>query len=895
MNLRAVSGSAIGPVVRVGYGRRRLPEARSLRPRARATMAVQNKSNVPIGTVLEGKFRITREIGRGGMAAVYEAENIDIGKRVAVKVLAAELITSRVVRERFIREARAASAVRSPHICDVYDSGMFEERPFLVMELLEGESLYDMLTRLRRLDIPTVLAVATQTSRGLGKAHEANIVHRDLKPENIFVSKDEDGGLIVKLLDFGLAKFYEPTNDGDPKTVRLTREGALFGTPAYMSPEQAKGQGEVDHRSDLWALGCIVYECLTGQTVWSVEQGVAMILAQVASAPLPRPSRIRPDLPLTFDGWFQKALDRDTAKRFQSARELSDTLGEALVPSEDDTLEVGGRGREPSIHTETEAVHIDELMASSQARSAESVRPPPELGQVPDSGDGVTPEPVVTSEPRTSGLPALFLAAAVVLGGYAIWLTVLHPPGELEHTPQVRASRPLPSASAARTETKVRVQRDPDTEPFAQLMREGQALFAKQPAQALDKMKAAMALGSASPARSLLSHASVAVEEATKGGCKVAAIARPRPYTIEQQASAPALLRTSEGVLLAWVDTHADAKRRQGHVVLLDDALRRSSDPIAITPEAANVQGLELYPMGDKVLLVYYDDGGKLPGLYSRELGMDGRITSPARRISRIRPLDHRVVLTPATEGVRYAVWVEQLDAGITDVMAAKLSSGMDALEEPRRLTTFPPIKGLAERAQNLSATVVRGELQSVFAVEQPGVRSEVFLLTTPLSMLAGPKPPDPPKGKKPATPFVGTIRSVAKVVIGRMPEPRVGCESEGCLVTWDEEKGGAFIAFLEHGRAQPLWHRQFAEKGARPVLGGDASGLALAWYEESRLKLAPVGRDGVGKPSLVNRVNGLQPHAEVARGTKAGEWLIAWRDYEAGHLELFALRAECP
>src|SRR5687768_8348744 len=115
-------------------------------------MPVQNRSQVPAGTVLEGKFRITREIGRGGMAAVYEAENIDIGKRVAVKILAAELLASRIVRERFLREARAAAAIRSPYICDVYDSGMFEERPFLVMELLEGDSLYDLLSRLRRLD-----------------------------------------------------------------------------------------------------------------------------------------------------------------------------------------------------------------------------------------------------------------------------------------------------------------------------------------------------------------------------------------------------------------------------------------------------------------------------------------------------------------------------------------------------------------------------------------------------------------------------------------------------------------------------------------------------------------------------------------------------------------------
>src|ERR1043165_9798704 len=124
-------------------------------------MALPNKTKIPIGTVLAGKYRITREIGRGGMAAVYEAENVDIGKRVAVKILAAELITSRIVRERFLREARAAASVRSSYICDVYDSGMYEERPFLVMELLEGESLYDMMTRVRRLDPETTLTIAT--------------------------------------------------------------------------------------------------------------------------------------------------------------------------------------------------------------------------------------------------------------------------------------------------------------------------------------------------------------------------------------------------------------------------------------------------------------------------------------------------------------------------------------------------------------------------------------------------------------------------------------------------------------------------------------------------------------------------------------------------------------
>ncbi len=290
-------------------------------------MALPNKTKIPVGTVLAGKYRVTREIGRGGMAAVYEAANVDIGKRVAIKVLAQELTTSAVVVERFLREARAAAAIRSPYICDIYDSGRLDDgRPFLVLELLEGESLYERMTKIRWLDIEMTISIITQVCRGLTKAHAANIVHRDLKPENIFLTKDEEGKLLSKILDFGLAMLLYTTMENDGPQARLTREGAVFGTPAYMSPEQVRGQGAVDQRADLWALGCIVYECFTGRTVWSTEQGVAMTFAQIANAALPRPSIYRPDLPEAFTAWFDKALDRDITKRFQSAKEFAQSF-----------------------------------------------------------------------------------------------------------------------------------------------------------------------------------------------------------------------------------------------------------------------------------------------------------------------------------------------------------------------------------------------------------------------------------------------------------------------------------------------------------------------------------------------------------------------------------------
>src|SRR6202167_1390464 len=291
---------------------------------------VQPETKIGVGVLLVGKYKVTRELGRGGMAAVYESKNASIGKRVAFKLLSAELANSSIVIERFFREARAAASVKSPYIVEVYDSGRLEDgRPFIAMELLEGESLYDRMARVRLIDPVTTVRIIAQVAKGLTKAHAIGIVHRDLKPENIHLCKGEDGEEIAKILDFGLAKFYSPVKT-DEKTARLTREGAVFGTPAYMSPEQVKGQGTVDHRADLWALGCMAFECLTGRPVWNIDQGVAMTFASIATSALPVPSKLRPEIPSSFDAWFFKALERDPNHRFQSAKELADALVRAF-------------------------------------------------------------------------------------------------------------------------------------------------------------------------------------------------------------------------------------------------------------------------------------------------------------------------------------------------------------------------------------------------------------------------------------------------------------------------------------------------------------------------------------------------------------------------------------
>lgn len=403
-------------------------------------------SSIPVGTVLADKYRVTREIGRGGMAAVYEAQNVDIGKRVAVKVLNAELTHSTVVIERFLREARAAAAVNSPYICDVYDAGKLEDgRPFLVLELLEGESLYDRMVKVRRFDTALVSRIFTQIGRGLTKAHEASIIHRDLKPENIFLTTGDDGETVAKILDFGLAKFYEPSSGTGQVQHRLTREGAIFGTPAYMSPEQVKGQGAVDHRADLWALGCMVFECLIGRTVWTTDQGVAMIFAQVATAPLPVPSRLRKDLPLSFDRWFSKALQRDPAKRFQSAKELSDELAAAFAVDSPRTLSIERqRQLAPPVRRSAPGPDLAPSPAPPPRTSAPRHPPPP---PVPVSVRSNGPVAFAPTQPP----PAPKVEAAAPAD-----LTPLTPPMGIA-APVAAAPAPAPLPSPAPVEARASV------------------------------------------------------------------------------------------------------------------------------------------------------------------------------------------------------------------------------------------------------------------------------------------------------------------------------------------------------------------------------------------------------------------------------------------------------
>ena len=265
-------------------------------------------------------YRVLSQLGSGGMGVVYEAEDIRLGRRVALKFLPDDLVRDETALQRFEREARAASALNHPSICTIYEVEEYDHQPVIVMELLEGQSLKE---RIRQGPITTdeVLDIGIQLSDALEAAHGKGIIHRDLKPANIFVV----GRGRVKILDFGLAKVLRTgVAEDESQEESLTLEGAIPGTTPYMSPEQARGE-DIDVRSDLFSLGVVIFELATGQRPFARKNRILTIDAILNAEP-PAPSSLNPALPLEFDGIIAKALEKDLKRRYQRASEIRDEL-----------------------------------------------------------------------------------------------------------------------------------------------------------------------------------------------------------------------------------------------------------------------------------------------------------------------------------------------------------------------------------------------------------------------------------------------------------------------------------------------------------------------------------------------------------------------------------------
>ena len=256
------------------------------------------------------------------MGAVWRAEHLTLGTQVAVKLIDPAIASSEEALTRFRREAQAAAELRSAHVVHIMDYGVENGTPYIAMELLVGESLSDRLERVKRLTPGELADIFTQVGRALARAHQMDIVHRDLKPDNIYLVKEGDEE-IAKVLDFGIAKKIglKSTSSG----VK-TQTGAMLGTPYYMSPEQAKARGNIDHRTDIWSLGIIAYECLTGVRPFDGET-LASLLISICTEPLPTPSNVA-EVPPGFDAWFARAASRDLQVRFQSVSEAITQLRE---------------------------------------------------------------------------------------------------------------------------------------------------------------------------------------------------------------------------------------------------------------------------------------------------------------------------------------------------------------------------------------------------------------------------------------------------------------------------------------------------------------------------------------------------------------------------------------
>ncbi len=272
--------------------------------------------------LLANRYELLDEIARGGCGAVYEARDIDLDRLVAIKILQ-ESGLDRAAAERFAREARVASAIRHPNVCTVIDSGNVEDgSPFLVMERLYGETLRSYMSRMGRIDADEAIELAVQMLSGLDAAHALNIVHRDMKPENVFVVRPHGYLPLVKLLDFGMCrrKAEEPLDDGT-----LTRVGTVVGTPEYMAPEQASGKRDFDLRIDLYAVGVMLYEALSGKRAFSGANARA-VLVSVLTRSLPSVRLACPDILVALDRIVARAVERDPRARYGSAAELQHDL-----------------------------------------------------------------------------------------------------------------------------------------------------------------------------------------------------------------------------------------------------------------------------------------------------------------------------------------------------------------------------------------------------------------------------------------------------------------------------------------------------------------------------------------------------------------------------------------
>jgi serine/threonine-protein kinase len=359
------------------------------------------------GHVIDGKYRLVRLIGHGGMGSVYEGENLLIRRRVAIKILHAGSTGNQDAIRRFEREAQAAGEIGNDHILEVLDLGSLPNGDrYMVMEYLDGETLAARIERHGRLTPTQIAPIARQFLAALASAHAAGIIHRDLKPENIFILRTKAGRAdYVKLIDFGISKFSRPFADGEH---RMTRADAVLGTPCYMSPEQARGASETDVRSDIYSCGVILYESVTGRLPFEGES-FNDLMFKIALSDAPSPLTIVPSLDPEFAWLINRAIARNPEGRFATAQEFAETL--------DDWMRKNALTETLALPMPSDAFPSRQPPAKSrdQATVALDVDEPPQKVGVHESWSRSKGE--ITANVRRKRIPRL---AAASVGGIAV-------------------------------------------------------------------------------------------------------------------------------------------------------------------------------------------------------------------------------------------------------------------------------------------------------------------------------------------------------------------------------------------------------------------------------------------------------------------------------------------
>jgi serine/threonine-protein kinase len=394
---------------------------------------------VQIGQILAGKYRVERVLGQGGMGVVVAATHLQLGQLFALKFLLPHMCEHGEAVARFAREARAAVQIQSEHVARVSDVGTLESgAPYMVMEYLQGSDLSDVLQARGPLPIAEAVGFVLQACEAIAEAHSLGIVHRDLKPANLFLTRRRDGSPLVKVLDFGISKALQESLTGSAPSVTSTT--AVMGSPLYMSPEQVRSSKSVDARSDVWALGVILQELVTGHPTYVAETASAL-MAMIAADPPPPLRARRPDAPAQLEAAVLRCLEKDRDRRMPNVAELARAIAPFAAPNASASVE-----------------RIARVLGDAAPSSLPQVSYDPARSVASSAGTGGTWERTQTgARPKRGALVAvvgLLLGGAVAIAGLLAWRARSGNALDASHTVDASsqptaAAPPLPSVVTA--------------------------------------------------------------------------------------------------------------------------------------------------------------------------------------------------------------------------------------------------------------------------------------------------------------------------------------------------------------------------------------------------------------------------------------------------------------